>query len=218
MDERLSYFAYSPPKSNSHGHASRDKNLQRATQKVIDSAVSLFNATCDEKLSLTLRYDKKTELEKAHKTINKLTAFLGPQHSEWDNADFEFIENSVSWKSKTQSILDLIAYANTIQDDNYLPLSKYWISTFYHYGKQDEPHGHMMICIEMGRLFTRLSLIIPHTVDDEKSYELIARLQKLLPFKLNSKHFRRLGPSKWGYGQWKLDTETQNKLERCLKG
>jgi hypothetical protein len=43
-------------------------------------------------------------------------------------------------------------------------------------------------------------------------------LQADLPFKLNSKHFRRLGPGKSGYGQWKLDKEIQNKVEDCLAG
>ena len=76
MDQTKSYFVYSPPKSNSHGHGVRDKNVRRATQRVIESFVDAFNATTDNKLQLTLHYDKKNELEKARKTIEKLNEFL----------------------------------------------------------------------------------------------------------------------------------------------
>jgi hypothetical protein len=89
LDKSLSYFVYSPPKSNSHGHGVRDKNLRRATQKLIDSFVSSFKATTDNKLQLTLRYDKNNELQKAHKTIEKLNEFLGTSKREWDNAGYE---------------------------------------------------------------------------------------------------------------------------------
>jgi hypothetical protein len=215
MDQKLSYLAYSPPKSNSHGHGVRHKNVKLATQKVIDSFVGLFNATNNDTLSLTLYYDKKTELDKANKTIEKLTEYLGPTIREWDNEGFEYMQNTVNWESKTISIIELLDYIENIKDDSYLPLSKYWISTFYLYGNA-ETHSHIMLSIEAGRLFIRLHLIIPYEINDKKCYELLTKLQQSLPFKLNSKHFRRLGPSSRGYGQWKLDEETQNKLDICL--
>jgi hypothetical protein len=216
MDKTLSYFVYSPPKSNSHGHGVRDKNVRRATQKLIDSFVNSFNATTDNKLQLTLRFDKNNELEKAYKTIEKLNEFLGTPKREWDNAGFESMDNTITWENDKTNILDLLDYIEKLKDDSYLPLSKYWISCFYHYGKNPEPYGQIMCSVESGRLFVRLHLIIPYPINNEKCYELIYKFHKSLPFKLNGKHFRRLGPSKRGYNQWKLDEETQNRLDECL--
>lgn len=216
MDQTQSYFVYRPPKSNSHGHSVRDKNVRRATEKVIDSFVRSFNATTDNKLQLTLHYDKKNELQKAFKTIEKLNEFLGPAKRTWDNAGFEHIDSTITWESEKINILDLLDYVDKIKDDSYLPLSKYWISCFYHYGNNTEANGQIMCSIESGGLFVRLHLIIPYPIDDEKSYKLLSEFSKSLPFKLNGKHFRRLGPSQRGYGQWKLDKETQNRLDSCL--
>ena len=216
MDRTQSYFAYSPPKSNSHGHGVRDKNVRRATQKVIDSFVSSFKATTDNKLQLTLHYDKINELQKAHKTIEKLNEFLGLPKREWDNAGFEIMDNTITWENDNMNILDLLDYVDKLKDDSYLPLSKYWISSFYHYGDNTKAHGQIMCSIESGRLFVRLHLIIPYSIDTDKCYELLSKFHASLPFKLNGKHFRRLGPSKRGYGNWKLDEETQSRLDTCL--
>ncbi len=216
MDQALSYFVYSPPKSNSHGHGVRDKNVRRATQRLIDSFVGSFNATTDNKLQLTLSYDKNTELQKARNTIEELNNFLGTAKREWDNAGFENMENTVTWENENTNILDLLDYIDKLKGDNFLPLSKYWISCFYQYGTSPEPYGHIMCSIESGRLFVRLHLILPYPIDNDKCYELLYKFHKSLPFKLNGNHFRRLGPSKRGYGQWKLDEETQNRLNDCL--
>lgn len=216
MDKTLSYFVYSPPKSNSHGHSVRDKNVRRATQNLIDSFVNNFKATTDNKLELTLSYDKKNEIQKAQNTIKKLNEFLGVSKREWDNAGYENMENTITWENENTNILDLLDYVDKLKNDSYLPLSKYWISSFYEYGLLSDPYGHIMCSIESGRLFVRLHLIIPYPIDDDKCYELIYKFHKSLPFKLNANHFRRLGPSKRGYGQWKLDKGTQKHLTECL--
>jgi hypothetical protein len=216
MDKTQSYFVYSPPKSNSHGHGVRDKNVKRATQRVIDSFVDSFNATAGNELQLTLRYDKNTELQKAHKTIEKLNEFLGSSKREWDNAGHEYMNNTITWENDTANILDLLDYIDKLKDDSYLPLSNYWISCFYQYGLSPEPNGSIMCSIESGRLFVRLHLILPYSIDNDKCYELLSKFHRSLPFKLNAKHFRRLGPGKGGYRQWKLDKETQNRLDTCL--
>ncbi len=207
---------YCPPKSNSHGHAVRDKNVKRATQKLIDSFVNNFNATTDNKIQLTLDYDKNNELQKANKTIEKLNNFLGFAKRECNNVGFEQMENTITWENENTNILDLLDYVENLMDDSYLPLSKYWISCFYHYGNSPEPYGWVMCSIESGRLFARLHIIVPYPIDDNKSYELIYNFHKSLPFKLNGNHFRILGPSKRGYGRWKLDEENQKKIDDCL--
>jgi hypothetical protein len=216
MDHTKSYFVYSPPKSNSHGHGVRDKNVIRATQKVIDCFVSSFNATTDNKLQLTLHYDKNSELQKASKTIEKLNEFLGPSQREWNNIGYEHMENTITWEVLKISIIDLLKYTEKIKDDSFLPLTKYRISSSYHYRNNNEASGFIMCFIELGRLFVGLHLVIPHSIDDKKCFEFLNEFQKCLPFKLNSKHFRRLGPSKRGYGQWKLDEDTQKRLDLCL--
>lgn len=216
MDKSLSYLVYSPPKSNSHGHGVRDKNVRRATKRVIDSFVDSFNATTDNKLKLTLHYDKNSEMGIAQRTIEKLTEFLGASKREWDNAGFESMDNTITWECKNTNILDLLEFEERLDGVGFLPLSKYWISSSYHYGKSPDPYGYIMCSVESGRLFVRLHLIIPYIIDNDKCYELIYKFHKTLPFKLNGKHFRRLGPSKRGYGQWKLDEENQNRLDECL--
>jgi hypothetical protein len=171
MDKTQSYFVYAPPKSNSHGHAVRDKNIIRATKNVIESFVSNFNATTDNKLLLTLQYDKKSELPQALKTIERLNEFLGPSKNESDNLGFDFIANSITWESYSVNVFDLLNYVNQIKDESFLPLSKYFISVFYSYETNTETEGFVMRSIESGRLFVRLHLIIPYPIEDEKSYD-----------------------------------------------
>ena len=215
MDRSLSYFVYRPPKSNSHGHGVRDNNVRRATQKVIDSFVDAFNATPNKELQLTLYYDIN-ELHNAQRVRRKLNEFLGLAKREWDNLGYEHMRNSITWESSEKNIFDLLDYIDKLKDESFLPLSNYWMHCFYHYGNNNEANGYIMCSIESGRLFVRLNLIIPNSIDSGKPYELLSKFQASLPFKLNSKHFRRLGPSKNGYGQWKLDAETQNRLDTCL--
>lgn len=216
MDRTQSYFVYSPPKSNSNGHGVRDKNVVRATQKVIVAFVESFNATAGDRVQLTLHYDKKNELEKARNVIDKLNIFFGPSTRRWDNAGFEKLDNTIQWEFEKKNILEILNYVEELNDDSYLPLSKYWISGYYSYGKSPEPYGTIMCSIESGRLFVRLNLILPFPIENERCYELLFKFHKSLPFKLNGKHFRRLGPSKRGYGQWKLDEETQKRIDECL--
>lgn len=216
MDKTLSYLVYSPPKSNSHGHGVRDKNIRRATQRVIDSFVENFNATTDNKVQLTLYYNKKNESEKTRNTIEKLNEFLGPLKNEWNNAGFEHHENSITWETERTNILELLDYADTLKGDDFLPLSKYWICCSYHYGTSPEPYGYLMCSVESGGLFVRMHLIFPCPIDDEKCFDLLFKFHRSLPFKLNGKHFRRLGPGKRSYSQWKLEEDLQKRVDACL--
>lgn len=216
MDKLLSYLVYSPPKSISHGHGVRDKNVRNATQKVISAFVECFDAITDNKVQLELSYDKKSELEKAHKTITKLNEYLGLSIRKWDNFGYENMENTITWESYNTNILDLLEYVDKINNVDYLPLTKYWISSFYHYGKKNEANGHIMCSIESGRLFVRLGFVIPYPINNEKSYELIYKFHKLLPFKLNGNYFRRVVPSNKGHKILKLDEDTQKRLDECL--
>lgn len=210
MDKTLSYFVYSPPKSNSHGHGIRDKNVKRAVQRYVNSFVNSFNAIAIRELLVTLRYDRRNEIEhqNAQVIIEKLDDFLGTSNKD--------LGSTITWQNKEKDILDILEYLEQIKSENLLPLSRFTISYSYNYGQSPDPYGYTMCSIESGRLFVRLHLILPFTIDDERTYELLSKFQGGLPFKLNSKHFRRLGPSKNGYNQWKLDEETQKRLDECL--
>jgi hypothetical protein len=94
----------------------------------------------------------------------------------------------------------------------------FWLHAAYAYGLPDTPHGTVSCFIIPPKLLISLHLIIPYTIDDPRLYELIKKLQADLPFKMSSKHFRRLGPGKNGYGQWKLVKEIQDKVDACLAG
>ena len=119
MDKSQSYFVYNPPKSNSHGHGVRDKNVKRATQKVIDALVSSFNATTDNKLQLTLSYNKKSEFQKGQKTIKRINEFLGSPKKEWDSAEEEDMDNTITWENDNADILEFLEYIDKLDDDSY---------------------------------------------------------------------------------------------------
>ncbi len=216
MEKLLSYIVYRPPKSISHGHGVRTKNVRKATQKVISAFLECFDAKTDNKVQLLLSYDKKRELEKAHKTINKLNEYLGLSIREWDNIGYENMENTITWESHNSNIVDILEFVDKINNADYLPFSKYSISSFYHYGNKNEANGYIMCSIEYGRLFVRLGFIIPYPINSEKSFELIYKFNKLLPFKLNGKYFRRAVPSNKGHKLLKLDEDTQKRIYECL--
>ncbi len=218
MDKNLSYFSYRPPKSNSMGHSIRDRNLRRVTSKLAEVFIKYFDAKPDEEMQVNIYYDKKDDIavKKAQNTISKLNSFLGGPLREWDNPGYEHSENSVTWETKEKDIFSLLDFIESYKSDDVLDISKYWISTFYHYGTIGKPHGHMMFSIKSGRLFVRTRLILPFTIDDQRVYEFICSLVRELPFKLNSKHFRRLGPSKRGYGTWKLNDDELNRINECF--
>lgn len=218
MDRTKSYFLYVPPKSNSHGHAVRDKNVKRATQKVIDCFVENFNAITNNEVQLTIYFNNDDELQKAQKTTEELNKFLGLPKREWNNAGFEHAPNYITWETNDKFILETIDYVNQLSEDRFLPLSNYWINCHYHYGQPKvSPSGTIGCSIESGRLFVRLRIIFPYTIDDNQSYDFITKFCTSLPFKLNAKHFKRFGPSKKGYGQWKLDKEIQDRIDDLLK-
>jgi len=216
MDKTQSYIVYRPPKSNSFGHAIRDRNISRATKMVIDGFKECFDNTSEDTLKLTLYYNKKEELEKAHKTIDKLNEFMGLPIREWENIGFDLMENNITWQNKEKSILDVIAYVEELKEECFLPLSKYWISSHLSFKINLEFNGSIMLSIESGRLFVRLKLVFPKSIDDDETYNLIYKLHSMLPFKFNSKHFRRLISNNKGYRQLKLDEQTLNRLEECL--
>ena len=215
MDNTQSYLVYSPPKSTSHGHSVRGKNIRHLTQKVIDSFVLFFNAKIFNKLKVTLDYEKN-ELENAYRTIEKLNEFLGAPISETDKTGYGNVKMSTSWENEGKNILELLDFIDKINDERFLPFSKYWISGFYQCRENEGDNGDMMCTIDSGGLFIRFYLVMPYTIDDERTYDFLSEFQASLPFKLNSKYFRRLAPSKNGYTQWKLDEETQQRIDACL--
>ncbi|ESU18454.1 hypothetical protein FCR2A7T_29360 [Flavobacterium cauense R2A-7] len=219
MDRNLSYFVYQPPKSNSHGHGVRDKNILRGLKKVIDVFTENFGEMQSDKLELDLYYDKANEEEfiLAKNTISKLEEFLGLSIRQWENTGYEHLKDSMSWENDKKNIFDLLTYLNTYEDEALLPLNQFSISQFYNYGDNKTANGYIMCSIESGKLFIRLHLILPYPIEDERAYELIGKLNKELPFKLSNKNFKRLGPNKNRYGQWKLDDEIQKRLDSYLK-
>jgi len=219
MDKEKSFFVYTPPKSNSHGHAVRDKNISRGLKKVVDAVVENFGAEQSDKMELNIYYDKVNveEFLFAKNTIVKLNQLLGKPLREWENTGYEYLKNSMTWESAEKNIFDVLSYLETKKNEELLPLNQFWICQFYSYGNNEIANGDIMCSIESGKLFVRLHLIFPFSIDDERTYKLIEKLNKELPLKLSSKNFRRLGPNKNKYGQWKLDDKTLKRIESCLK-
>ena len=75
MDKNLSYLVYVPPKSNSHGHSVRDKNINRGLIKTIDTFVENFGAIQFGNSQVTLYYDNKIDNQiSIDNSISKLNA------------------------------------------------------------------------------------------------------------------------------------------------
>ncbi len=219
MDITKSFFVYSPSKSNSNGHGVRDKDITRGLKKVVDAVVGNFGAKQSDKMELNIYYDKVNveEFLCAKNTIIKLNEFLGKPLRDWENTGYEYLKNSMTWESDKKNIFDVLSYLETERNEAVLPLNQFWISQFYSYGNNEMANGYIMCSVESGKLFVRLHLIFPFSIDDERTYKLIEKLSNELPFKLSSKNFRRLGPNKNKYGQWKLDDEIIKRLDSCLK-
>ena len=219
MNKNLSYFVYRPPKSNSFGHAVRDKNISRALKKMIDALTDILNAKPIDELTVIIYYKKVDELEfqSAIKVIDQLSKLLGEPQRRWDNTGFEQHDNYVTWVNKDKNIFEVLELIQMMVKSYTLPLNKYWLGRSYHYGTRDQPNGHITCSIELGRLFVRFAyLVLPINIEDQRIWSLISELKERLPFKLNGNHFRRLGTNKNRYGKWKLDAETQLRLNNLL--
>lgn len=75
---------YVPPKSSSHGHAIRDKNIKRALRRVVDAFISNLRVIAGDELRITIYFDKdnKEELFLANNTTACLTQYLGENKRE----------------------------------------------------------------------------------------------------------------------------------------
>jgi hypothetical protein len=215
-DKTLSYFVYQPPKSNSFGHGVRGNDIEGNLKKTIDSFVENFDVKPKGKLKTTIEYDGTNEQELALKynTVTALNSMLKNPLRE-HTAQFVGFKDSVTWENSDKTILDVLKCIEA-QKVNLLPLVNFHISSSLGYGDNTTAYGWITCSIELGRLFVRMRFIIPYSTNDEKAYTLISRLSKSLPFKLKSKHFRRLGPDKKGYGLWKLDEEMTKRIEGHL--
>jgi len=216
LERHLSYLIYTPPKSNSHGHGARDRNLQRALTKTVDAFTDHLKAYPAEKLGVVLYYHKESEKEllQAEYTIATICRLIGEPKYTWDNADYPALPNSVTWETDDKTIFEMLEHLEKEVKERILPVSCFWIHQSYTYGNPpDGPYGTIMCSIEQGRLFVRLRLIFPYPIGDVRLSKSVHDLSKALPFKLNSKHFRRLGLMNNKYGQWKLDEELLNDLK-----
>lgn len=220
----ISILMYVPPKSNSHGHAVRDKNIKRALRKVVDAFISNLKVTVENEMQITIYFDKKDkkELLLANNTIFYLTEYLGKYKTEWINPGYEYFKDSISWEVKGKDCFDLLDYLDQINQSEILPIENFWISN--HYSDRDEAKLNtlilttLMCSIESGRLFVRFRIMFPYIIDDERLFQLLEKFNKELPFKLSSKHFRKLGLNRDNkYGHWKLDNQLEEKVNNCLK-
>lgn len=217
MDTNASFFVYALPKSNSHGHYVKDKNLIRGLTKAISAFEKGFAGYQSGNVQVEIFYkkDNEQELVLAHQTLSKFNNFLGLPIHKWENTGDEYLKSSVRWESSSKNILDILEYL-TLHKKEVLPLFHFTIIQFYHYGTKITENAQVTYVIDYGKLFINLYMILPYSASAEKVYELIANLYKELPFKLNPKNFRRLGPKKNRRGLWKLDDEIQRLLESYL--
>lgn len=224
INKDISILVYAPPKSNSHGHAVRDKNIKRALRKVVDAFISNLKVVRNDELRVDIYFDKNDEKELllANNTISYLTQYLGKYTREWVNPGYEYLKDSKTWEIKGKDCFDLLDYLEQINDSDILPIKNFWISNSYSYRDEAELNTliltTLMCSIESGRLFVRFRIMFPYTIDDERLYQLLEKFNKELPFNLSNKHFRILGLNIDNkYGRWKLDSELQEKINNCPK-
>lgn len=217
MNTNASFFVYTRPKSNLHGHYVKDKNLSRGLTKVINAFEKGFEGYQSGNIQVEIFYNKEyeKELELAQQTVSKLNTFLGLPIHKWENSGDEYFKSSIRWESASKNILDILEFIN-IHQNKVLPVLHFTIIQFYHYGTTITENAQITYIIDYGKLFVSLYMILPYSADEEKVFRLIAYLYKVLPFKLDPKNFRRLGPKNNRRGLWKLDPDTQQLLESYL--
>lgn len=218
MNTNASFFVYTRPKSNSHGHYVKDKNLTRGLTKAINAFEKGFAGYQSGNVQVEIFYKKDNEQEfvLAQQTLSKFNNFLGLPIHKWENTGDEYLKSSVRWESSSKNIFDILEYL-ALHKKEVLPLFHFTIIQFYHYGTKITENAQVTYIIDYGKLFINLYMILPYSASDEKVYKLIANLYKEVPFKLNPKNFRRLGPKNNRRGLWKLDDEAQGLLESYLE-
>jgi hypothetical protein len=216
MNKLESYLVYQPPKSNSHGHWVRDKNIARGLKRAIDAFVS--NLTLCQIGDLDIRLPKDSDSESNTSWQNTRDLFINHfgEPSYGQQPFFDGLKDTLMWKAPI-SLFDLLEMFEPATHKDPIPLDYLWLHAGYGFGQTDSPRGSLSCIIIPRKLLISFRLILPYTIEDPRSYELIKKLQSDLPFKMSSKHFRRLGPGKNGYGQWKLDKELQDRLAVCLR-
>ena len=217
MNTNSSFFVYALPKSNSLGHYVKDKNIALGLKKVVDAFEKSFAGYQSGNVQVEIFYkkDDEHELVLAQQTISKINNFLGLPIHKWENSGDEYFNSSIRWESASKNIFDILEYL-ALHKNNVLPLFHFTIIQFYHYGTQITENAQITYIIDSGKLFIDLYMILPFSTNDETVYQLIASLYKELPFKLNPKNFRRLGPKNNRRALWRLDDETQQLLESYL--
>jgi hypothetical protein len=217
MNTNSSFFVYALPKSNSLGHYVKDKDIAHGLKKVVDAFEKNFEGYQSGNIQLEIFYkkDNEQELVLAQQTISKMNIFLGlPVHT-WENSGYEYLKSAIRWESSSKSIFDVLDYL-AVHKKELLPLFHFTVLQFYHYGTKITENAQITYIVDSCKLFIDLYMILPYTENEEKVYQIITRLYKELPFKLNPKNFRRLGPKNNRRALWKLDDETQQLLESYL--
>jgi hypothetical protein len=215
MNKLESYLVYQPPKSNSHGHWVRDKNIGRGLQRTIHAFVNNLNMHQDGDLDIRLPKDDNSESDISWKNTRELFIKHFGEPSYGQQPLFDGIKDALMWKASI-SLFDLLEMFEPAKLKDLIPLDYLWLHAAYAYGHADSPHGTVSCFIIPHKLLISLRIILPYTIEDPRLYELIRKLHTDLPFKMSEKHFRRLGPSKRGYGPWKLDKEIQEKVAASL--
>ena len=178
MDKNLSYLVYVPPKSNSHGHSVRDKNINRGLIKTIDTFVENFGAIQFGNSQVTLYYDNKIDNQiSIDNSISKLNGLLGKPLGTWENTGFPKLKNSIYWTTSDKNIFELEEFYRLNNSDT-LPLENICISSPYAYGTPNTPHGTILCSIQAGKLFVRLSLIFPYSIDNPKLLPFVNKVYK----------------------------------------
>lgn len=215
MNQFESYLVYQPPKSNSHGHWVRDKNIDRGLRRTVDAFVTNLDLHQIGDLDIRLPKDSSSASNASWQNTRDLFIkhFGEPNYAQ--QPFFDGLKDTLMWKAPI-SLFDLLEMFEPAKLKDLIPLDYLWLHAAYGYGHTDSPRGTVGCFIIPRKLLVSLRIILPYTIDDPRLYELIKKLQSDLPFKMSSKHFRRLGPGKNGYGQWKLDKEIQDRIQECF--
>jgi hypothetical protein len=216
MNRSESYLVYVPPKSNSHGHWVRDKNMVRGLKRTVDAFVKNLNMSQFGSLDLRLEENISPESHTLWENTRELLINRLGEPDTLLQTGVNGVNNLLRWQVIDKSVFDVLEIYEEAKDKGIFRFDRLWLHSAYHYGHADVPHGLVNCFVISCKLLVSLHLILPYMIQDERLYTLISNLNSDLPFKMSNKHFRRLGPGKNGYGQWKLDKEVQDKIDLCL--
>jgi hypothetical protein len=138
MNQFDSYLVYQPPKSNSHGHWVRDKNIGRGLQRTAHALVNNLDMHQVGDLDIRLPMDSNRENDVPWQNTRDLFIkhFGEPSHSR--QPFFDGIKDMLMWKA-AMDLFDFLKMYEQAKVEEMIPLNHLWLHAAYTNGDANIP-------------------------------------------------------------------------------